>query len=271
MFQIQTEEQLMQIRLILFTSVVFIFGGASATADTYGLVQDGVSGTVPLEADADGNAKDNGVYLRIGAGVNLAMDGHIKDFSETQGGVFESYTNQVISFDAGFEFNVALGIPLTGQWSIELMTGVAMNGVDSYSENVFVSDARRSFSGFATYDDGDLYQVPIVANLRHEFDLNEALGLGVYAGVGVQYSNLSVSGGELVVPGVRPLALEDGSGNAWAFRYQIGVDLAWDIAANTTLGVNLRYSGTSESAFNNDFKVESLSNLAIGATFSLTF
>jgi opacity protein-like surface antigen len=260
----------MNISSLALSTSLFV-GLSSVSADTLALAQQEVSGTIDLESDADGNAKDNGVYLRIGAGVNLAMDGHIKDFSETQGGVFESYTNQVISFDAGFEFNVALGIPLTGQWSIELMTGVAMNGVDSYSENVFVSDARRSFSGFTTYDDGDLYQVPIVANLRHEFDLNEALGLGVYAGVGVQYSNLSVSGGELVVPGISPLAPEDGSGNAWAFRYQIGVDLSWDIAANTTLGMNLRYSGTSESAFNNDFKVESLSNLAIGATFSLTF
>ena len=198
------------------------------------------------------------------------MDSDAKDISRLDaGGFVENITNQTISFDTGFEFNIALGIPLTEQWSLEVMTGVAMNGVDSFSANV--DTPALGIFGFGTYDDGDLYQVPLVANIRYDFELNEKVSLGVYAGGGVQYSDLEGSEGKVIAPGFLPYEVQNVSGNAWAFRYQIGVDLSWDIAANTTLGLNVRYSGTSESDFGDDFKVDSLSNATIGATLSYTF
>jgi opacity protein-like surface antigen len=252
-----------QLFLTCAASTIGIVG--SAHADTYGLLQEGVSGTVPLETDADGTTKENGLYLRIGAGVNFAMDADGKDLSDSIG----NQTNQTISFDTGFEFNIALGIPLTEQWSLEVMTGVAMNGVDSFSGKVDIP--ALGFFGTFTYDDGDLYQVPLVANIRYDFELNEKIGLGVYAGAGLQYSYIETSGGKGIAPGFPPIDIGSESGNAWAFRYQLGVDLSWDVAANMTLGLNVRYSGTSESDFGPGLKLDSLSNATIGATFSYTF
>ena len=241
----------------------------SAPADTYGLLQEGVSGTVPLETDADGNAKDNGLYLSIGAGVNFAMDADGKNYSESRGGIVTNVTNQTFSFDTGFEFNIALGIPLTEQWSLEVMTGVAMNGVDSLTANV--DEPAIGAFGIGTYDDGDLYQVPLVANIRYDFELNDEIGLGVYAGGGLQYTHMKVSGGQVIAPGFLPVDLGSTSGNAWAFRYQLGVDLSWDVAANMTLGLNVRYSGTSENDFGDNDKFDSFNNATIGATFSYAF
>lgn len=240
-----------------------LFGLSSVSADTLALAQPEVSGTIDLESDADGNAKKNGVYLRIGAGMNLAMDADVKDISSSFFDGFgfgtDQYTNISIAFDTGFVFDIGVGIPLSGAWSIEIMTGVATNSVESISGNYrdvdsFGSTVPGSLSG----GDGDLYQVPIVANIRYEFDLNdETLGLGVYAGAGFQYSDWDLNGGEIIVPGFDPVAIGSGSGDAWAFRYQIGFDLSWEIAANTTLGLNVRYSETSESDFGDDFKVDS--------------
>ena len=241
----------------------------SAAADTYGLLQEGVSGTVPLETDADGNAKDNGLYLRIGAGVNFAMESDGKDYSESSGGIVTNVTNQTISFDTGFEFNIALGIPLAEQWSLEVMTGMAMNGIDSVSANV--DEPARGFFGIGTRNDGDLYQVPLVANIRYDFELSDAIGLGVYAGGGLQYTRMEVSGGQVIAPGFLPVDVDGASANAWAFRYQLGIDLSWDVAANMTLGFNVRYSGTSENDFGGDDKFDSFNNATIGATFSFTF
>ena len=60
-----------------------------------------------------------------------------------------------------------------------------------------------------------------------------------------------------------------------AFRYQAGLDLNWSISSNTTIGLNVRYSGTTDTDFRNfygsSFTVKNFQNVAIGATFSLTF
>ena len=146
------------------------------------------------------------------------------------------------------------------------MTGVATNsiekisGVETYSD-VFGPYFQQSFSGGG----GDLYQIPIVVNARYEFKLNESMNLGLFAGGGLQYSDIEVNDGFFT----------SASSDVWSFRYQIGFDLTWDIAARTTLGLNVRYSGTTENDFGSfegvDIKVESFQNLAIGATLSYTF
>lgn len=106
--------------------------------------------------------------------MNIAMDADVKDISFAFS-PFDtaSITNTSISFDAGFVFDIGIGIPLDDSWSIEIMTGVATNsiekisGVETYSD-VFGPYFQQSFSGGG----GDLYQIPIVVNARYEFKLN---------------------------------------------------------------------------------------------------
>jgi opacity protein-like surface antigen len=246
------------------------FSAASATGDTLALVKNSVAGTVALETDADGTTKENGLYLRIGAGVNVAMDADVKNVSGTYAtgvsfGTF-SVDNTSVSFDPGFVFDIGIGIPVGEAWSIEIMTGIATNSVESISGNYSELDSvfgpfSERFSGGG----GDLYQVPIVVNARYEFDLNDSMNLGLFAGGGLQYSDLEVNDS----------LLGNASSDVWSFRYQVGFDLTWDVASRTTLGLNVRYSGTTENDFGSfqgvDIKVDSFQNLAIGATFSYAF
>ena len=265
----------MNTKMILLSGAISIVGvGGSVCADAYDLLQDDASAVVPLETDSNGDAEECGLYLRIGASVNFLMDVKREDrFADLGGGDVFSRTNVLMKFDPGIEFNIALGIPLAERWSIELMTGISMNRLEKSTADVSQTRGGVTVSGVSIFNDGTLYQVPIVANLRYEFDLTETLGLGLYAGGGMQYSHYQFSDGVFVFadPSRPPASQPDGSYYSWTLRYQFGIDLSWDVAANMTLGFNVRYSGTSENDFGGDDKFDSFNNATIGATFSFTF
>ena len=266
----------MNTKMILLSGAISIVGVAgSVGADTYDLLQDDASAVVPLETDSNGNAKECGLYLRIGASVNFLMDVKREDQSADFGGgdVF-SKTNVLMKFDPGLEFNIALGIPLAERWSIELMTGISMNKLKDSTADVSLTRGGVTQSAVSIFNDGALYQVPIVANLRYEFDLTETLGLGLYAGGGMQYSYNEFSDGVLVNddPSRPTVSQPDGSYYSWLLRYQFGIDLSWNVATNTTLGLRVGYSGTGDHDYTNSGPGgEPYRNATIGATFSHTF
>ena len=247
----------------LITAGTIFFGTVSATADALALATNKVAGTIALETDTSGNALKNSAYLRIGAGINFAMDADVNDISgrltPTQN---FSLTDTKIAFETGFVFDIGVGFLVTEALSIEIMTGVTTNRVEKISGTYTQTGVNPiSFSG----GDGDLYQVPIVANLRYEFDLSENTNLGLYAGGGFQYADLKVS----------DTILGSASNDVWSFRYQAGFDLTWDIAPTATLGFNFRYSSTNENDFGTyqgvDIKVDRFQNIAFGATFTVSF
>ena len=65
------------------------------------------------------------------------------------------------------------------------------------------------------------------------------------------------------------------SSSGWAFRYQFGLDFSWSLSSRTSLGLNVRYAGTTDlnggSSSSADFDAKSFQNLAMGITFSLAF
>ena len=235
--------------LFLVTAGTIFFGAVSATADALALATNKVAGTIALETDTSGNALMNSAYLRIGAGVNLTMEADV------------SNSDVKIAVETGFVFAIGVGFLVTEALSIEIMTGVATNSVEEISGTIPTAGGPTSFSG----GDGDLYQVPVVANLRYEFDLSENTNLGLYAGGGLQYTDIKVS----------DTILGNASGDVWSLRYQAGFDLTWDIDPNVTLGFNFRYSSTTENDFGSyqgvDIKIERFQNIAIGATFTVSF
>lgn len=265
----------MNTKMILLSSAISIVGVAgSVGADTYDLLQDDASAVVPLETDSNGNAKECGLYLRIGASVNFLMDVKREDrfFDDPGGGVF-ARKNVLMKFDPGLEFNIALGIPLAERWSIELMTGISMNKLKDSTADVSLTRGGVTQSAVSIFNDGTLYQVPIVANLRYEFDLTETLGLGLYAGGGMQYTYNEFSDGFYVFadPSRPPFGQQDGSYYSWTLRYQFGIDLSWKVATNTTLGLRVGYSGTGDRDYADSGQREPYRNATIGATFSHTF
>ena len=266
----------MNTKMILLSGAISIVGVAgSVGADTYDLLQDDASAVVPLETDANGNAKECGLYLRIGASVNFLMDVKREDKCvENRFGDVVCLTNVDMKFDPGLEFNIALGIPLAERWRIELMTGISMNRLKKSTADLSQTRGGVTVSGVSIFNDGNLYQVPIVANLRYEFDLTETLGLGLYAGGGMQYTYNEFSDGVFVFadPSRSPASQPDGSYYTWTLRYQFGIDLSWNVATNTTLGLRVGYSGTGDRDYADpDQAGEAYRNATIGATFSHTF
>ena len=216
---------------------------------------------IGLGAQDDASA-DSGMYLLLGVGANMAQDTDVDDVFVTGGSV----TSTSISYNVGLDLNVGLGIPIMDQLSVEVMTGLAYNTIDTVSGNFDVLGITGSF----TAADGELIQVPIMANLRYDFDLGDSMTLGLFGGAGFQYSDLNISS----LTGTTAFGSfsdDFGSGDDFNFRYQFGLNLAWDISNNSSLGIYVRYSGTTGADFGDDFSTGGLGNGSIGASFSLEF
>ena len=255
--------------VMLVTFVMGCFVDETTVAETNAFLDDDPA--ISVAADPVPEADALGLHLRVDAGVNFAR-------VRTASGVARSsFSNVEIDFDPGVDLEFGIGLPLgaSSGWSIEVMTGITINAVDSISGQ-FASAANPMLAGTVTGGSGDLYQVPIVANLQYRFDLSETMTLGLLAGFGGQYSDLEVDDVRVLDPRF-PGGVEVGgtSSSGWAFRYQFGLDLSWSLSSRTSLGLNVRYAGTTDlnggSSSSADFDAKSFQNLAMGITFSLAF
>ena len=173
------------------------------------------------------------MYLRFGVGANFMADSDIKD------------TPLSVSWNTGLDLNLAFGIALMQDLSIEFEIGMQYN-----------SAKEVNFPGFGVGNvDADLYQVPLMGNLQYDFHLGESLTLGVMGGVGAQYSSLSGDGS---------------TETTWTFRYQVGVDLLYKLSATSSVGAYFRYAGTPSVGFD-DFSFDSFQNFAVGGMFKFEF
>ena len=122
-----------------------------------------------------------------------------------------------ISFNAGTDFGVGIGIPLNTNLSLEIMTGLNYNSIDSMSGTFYDGGGSSDFVSGS----GHTWQVPAMCNLLWRFDVTDTFNIGIHGGVGFQYSYLyvhSVYGGA-----VGPWNYDFWGGNT-SFRYQGGLD-----------------------------------------------
>ena len=241
---------------------------ANTTTNLNDLQMTGASALIGIAAQDDGSS---GMHLRLGVGANMAQDTDIDDVSFGGISSIDSLTGASISYDIGFDINIGLGIPLMDKLSVEVMTGLAYNSIDTITGTTTFGAATGTLSDAS----GDLIQIPIMANLRYDFELGETMSLGLFGGAGFQYSKLTLDSVTTVYPGgggpgtITVNDFEDGTD--FNFRYQLGVDLAWALTSDTTLGVYLSYSGTTGADFEDDISTGSLANIGIGARFSIAF
>ena len=265
-----------------------------------------VSGTIKIDDDSE---SETGIYLRLNAGTNILEDVKFKDLSLVESSIFvfgdvarQDLRNLKLSYDAGFDLNLALGFDLSESLSIEISTGFSQNDVSGasgdYSGSLRTLDPFSgdlidfNLSGNASGGSGDITQVPVMANVRYGIDVSDSIEIGFSAGFGVQYTdinvnNVDISGTftETITPLVGPPVTSTGSfgpeplgnfsGNGWSLRGQLGADLQWEITDNVYLGIYARYSATTETDFGNiegvDTKINTLQNIAIGGSLGFTF
>jgi hypothetical protein len=246
-----------------------------AMADTLDNVRQSISGTIPLDTGA-GEA-NSGVYLRLNAAANFLDDVDIKNVplsAITTVGI----QNAKISFNTGMNLDIGIGIPLTQSLALEISSGVAYNSVGSVSGTWITAAGSDTAAG----GDGHVYQVPLVAELVFTVYDNNTLQVNLRGGAGLQWTNADIK--NVYASSLGPAFNASLSGNAFAFRYQFGIDFLVTIAPNISLGANCGYSGTTASNFGKsafsantvlvgteDVKTGSFENLTLGIGLKIEF
>jgi hypothetical protein len=177
------------------------------------------------------------MYLRINAGVNMITDTEIKS-----SGGFK------MAFDAGLDLNVALGIPLAEDFSVEVGVGFQYNGVK-----------QIKFNGLSEDLDGSLFQIPLFADLVYDFHLTDSLTLGLLAGAGFQYNSF-----KLDQPGLE-------AKTSWTFRYQAGLNLTWALSSSSSLGAYGRYAWAPGIELPGELELGTAGIVSLGVVYSFDF
>ena len=132
-----------------------------------------------------------------------------------------------------------------------------------------------------TGGDGDVYQIPLMASLIYSIPISEKLSIGLKAGVGIQWTDFHASNIEVSSPGVQS-SFGSYDHTSTAFRWEVGFQLANQIAHNVRIGGGVLFSGTSSVSLgtatvtggdlaSGDYKLEALYNVSLGFGITITF
>ena len=188
-----------------------------------------------------GEASDaSEMYLRVNVGANMITDTEIKGSSGAE-----------LTFNAGLDLNVALGIPLAQDFAVEVGVGMQYNGLDSVKAG-----------GISQNIDGNLFQIPLFADLVYDFHLTDKLTLGVLAGAGFQYNSFTFD---------QQLNFNKETKTSWTFRYQAGLNLTWALSSTSSLGAYGRYAWAPGIELPEQDKLGTAGIVSIGVVYSFDF
>ena len=134
------------------------------------------------------------------------------------------------SFDPGIRGDLVLGYGFNDSWSVELESGVAWNPLGSVNFNGFTSHAY----------DGDLYQIPILLNVRCQFTPKATFSPYLGAGVGGVFTKLdTVASTQFPIPSFPRVHDTD-----LAFACQAVAGLIFRFASHWEADVEYKFLGT---------------------------
>jgi len=240
-------------------------------------------------------------------GSNLGLDGTGLAPSSQTPMVDGSLRNARCVVDPGYDIELGLGIKVAEDITIELATGMQWNPISRLEATLdYVTTEpdgmggvnRVGWTSTAIGGDGEVWQVPMTISLTYDAEIAPDLRLTVGGGGGLEWSTITTrdvrsdtyagalyTDPDTLQPTLAPLSLDLG-GQSIALRYQFMVALSYEIFPGGFLGGYVRYAATSNLDYgpmsfapapNNlyrgatDVEVSRLQNIAIGATFSITF
>ncbi len=192
-----------------------------------------------------GNTEDGGWYLTGSAGANKLSTIRVKDVAPDFQNFRSGLDNVSFATHWGTAVDFTVGYELQNWVSVEVQTGLGWNALSGmsgdYIDGVVVPLDIVGGSG-------DLYQIPLVANLAFDLPIGNSSEpgtgtlpgplwnsyLSLFVGAGLQYNLFDYDS-----------LLGTFDGNAFTFRYQFGAALNTQVAYNITLGAYFRYSGSS--------------------------
>ena len=308
---------------IMVALVAFVTASVEgSTPDVLDLVRDSAVRSIPLQYDYGDEDESIGGYLVVRAGVALLDDPTAESIQFKSGSNFglQNALNgpnirmtegrlEDVDFVAGtgYDFTFGIGIKLSEEVTVEVQTGVQWNPIESASANLSYlveeqvpggDPIERSYSSPAIGGQGDIYQVPLVANLLYDVEVMKDLRLAIGAGAGVQWTQFTsrnitsteypgviyydqISQQEQLLPLIMNL-----EGQAISARFQLRAGLSWQVIPRGFLGAYVQFSqsslvnigglGFDENANNiyrdgGEIRVPYLRSLSIGGRFSYTF
>jgi opacity protein-like surface antigen len=233
-----------------------------ASADTLALLyQDADDTTPPPPTEIEAA---NPWYAAAAFGGNFLMDAKIKDADGIK-----------FKFKNGLGLNIGVGYQLCETLAVEVRSGVLWNEIKGFNE----TQMNENITG----GEGDVYQIPLMASLIYSIPISEKLSIGLKAGVGIQWTDFNASNIEFSSPGVQS-SFGSYDHTSTAFRWEVGFQLANQIAHNVRIGGGVLFSGTSSVSLGTatvtgaaaggnfgDDKLEALYNVSLGFGITITF
>ena len=212
----------------------------------------------PVDAEAP-----NRWYASAAIGASFLLGTEI---SNTSGPKFK--------FKTGVGLNLGVGYILTKQWSVEVRSGVLWNEIDEYQG----SSQGVSYNG----GDGTVYQIPLMASAIYSIPISDKFSVGLKGGIGLQWTNFSVDRIRITAPGQNALGSFDNT--SASFRWEVGFQLANQIAHNIRIGGGVMFSGSTSvdigsptvdsggnSIFGPSEKLDPLYNITLGFGVNIRF
>ena len=163
-------------------------------------------------------------YASAALGASFLLDTEIK---ETNGPKFK--------FKTGLGLNLGVGYILTKNWAVEVRSGVLWNEIDEYQG----TSQGVSYNG----GDGTVYQIPLMASAVYSIPISDKFSIGLKAGIGLQWTDFSVDRIRITAPRLNALGSLDKTSTS--FRWEVGFQLANQIAHNIRIGGGVIFSGSS--------------------------
>jgi opacity protein-like surface antigen len=194
----------------------------------------------------------SGTYLRIGAGVSQVED--LEGFVDT---TLDPRFNFDYSFDPGVRIDFAPGLNFNQFFAFELNTGIIWNALDSIEAE-----------GQSASADGDLIQVPILANFIAKYPTPIGLTPFIGAGGGGVYTRLSIGD-------VNGVEIDD-SGDDFFGAFQLFGGLTYEVSQGFHVGAVYKFlhvfSNDEERSSNGDRAgLDDLTTHSISAVVSIDF
>ena len=202
-------------------------------------------------------------YAAAAIGGNMALDSKLKD---GDGAKFK--------FKTGIGLNVGVGYTVAENLAVEVRSGILWNQIDK-------ADGGDSTGGTLSGGKGAMYQVPVMASLIYSIPINDKFSIGLKGGVGVQFTNFRADDVTFAFPGQQNETLK-WDHNSTAFRWEVGFQLAREVADNIRIGGGVMFSGTSKvnigsgeiagiGSIGEDQKLKGLYNVSLGFGVNISF
>jgi outer membrane protein W len=203
-------------------------------------------------------------YAAAAIGGNMALDSKLKD---GDGAKFK--------FKTGVGLNVGVGYTVAENLAVEVRSGLLWNQIDK-------AEGLGATVGTLSGGKGAVYQVPVMASLVYSIPISDKFSIGLKGGAGVQFTNFRADDVAVTLRNGDKAMLK-WDNNSTAFRWEVGFQLAHQVADNIKIGGGVLFSGTSEVNIGSseiagnpgniglDQKLKGLYNVSLGFGITVAF